>query len=125
MEAEEQNAAYAEAWSAVGHTLFDIVERKRDFADDGEVYGHIRRLYLFPLWSNYKKTRGFAGFFLRNRGWKHVAEVVLACCNRFEFPVCFLHESGISGKHVLFPMLYGTGTCVFWRREAEELSIRP
>jgi len=26
---------------------------------------------------------------------------------------------------VLFPLLYGTGTCVFWRREADELGIRP
>jgi hypothetical protein len=26
---------------------------------------------------------------------------------------------------VLSPVLYGTGTCVFWRREAEELSKQP
>jgi hypothetical protein len=38
------------------------------------------------------------------------------------FRYVFLHETGISRKLLLFPMLYGTGTCVFWRREAAELN---
>jgi hypothetical protein len=60
-------------------------------------------------------TRIFAAFFGRNR-WKPVAECILASCNRIRFPVCFLHESRFSRKHVLFPVLYGAGTGVFWRR---------
>ncbi|HXN28965.1 MAG TPA: hypothetical protein VN902_17685 [Candidatus Acidoferrales bacterium] len=44
--------------------LVDVVERKRDLADGGERGEHIRRPYLFPLWSNCKKSRHFGGFFV-------------------------------------------------------------
>jgi hypothetical protein len=72
-----------------------------------------------------QKSLRFAAFFFQNSGWKQAAGTNLACCNRIGFPVCFLHETRFSRKHMLSPVLYGTGTCVFWRREAEELSIRP
>jgi hypothetical protein len=72
-----------------------------------------------------QKSLRFAGCFLQSGGWKQAAGSNLACCNQIEFPVCFLHETRFTRKHVLSPVLYGTGTCVFWRREAEELSIRP
>ncbi len=49
MEAQEQHAAHAESGRAVGHALFDVVERQREFANGGEGDGHIRRLYLFHL----------------------------------------------------------------------------
>jgi hypothetical protein len=42
-----------------------------------------------------------------------------------EFRYVFSHEAGFSGTHVLSPVLCGLGTCVFWRSEAEELSIQP
>src|SRR5580692_6860232 len=105
MESQEQDASCAETGRAVGRALFDVVERERDFADGGERGGHTRQLYLFLLSSNCKKSRGFAGFFVSKRRWKQVAGAIFACCKRIEFPLCFLRESGISGKHVLFPTL--------------------
>jgi hypothetical protein len=49
---------------AVGRVLFDVFERRRNFADGGERGGPIRRPYLFPLWSNCKTSHRFDGFFV-------------------------------------------------------------
>src|ERR1700733_11551275 len=125
MESQEQDAACAETGRAVGRALFDVVERERDFADCGERGGHIRRLYLFLLERNCKKSRGFAGFFLPHGIGNRSRGLFSRVAIELNFRYVFLHETDISRKLLLFPLLYGTGTCVFWHREAAELNRWP